>query len=453
MVMTFRKSIAWMAFLVLLAPLALGLTINSITTSGPTGSVTTGTDVTIPVTLISDSTGSANQISLTGTGQTTGTSLTITDPASGSFTGTSLTSSGTTVNFVVSAGIADTYDYSVTGTYSSGSASSTTTTLKVVDPSALSISGTVNSTTNTVGNRIAVTVTLSNPSATQNVTTSYALTFQDSSAFTVVSGDSTSGTITLEPSGTNTFSYVLNAAAATTNTQVRFGVGSNGAAFAQSMTTTAAPSTGSTPPSSGGSASTPTPTVAPTASAAPTSQPVLIPKPKETTGQNEPVIASKSKEISTSSAVTGSFGENSATFQFAYTAPVGGFSGKLTDELPFECADYQAGLIVITPPPSDVQCGSVIATWDVALAPGETFVANIEVAKSVDQSVINEFKAPTLAARTSSAPSAAPQTPATASEEPAAAPAPAGADNTLLYIVGALVVLGLLYYFVAMRKK
>ena len=435
----------------LLAPLALGFTVTQVTVTGPTTQVTTGTSVTVSAVVTSDESGNANQISLVGTGQGTGASLSVTDPSSGSFSTTSITTSGTTLNFVVAPAVADTYDYTVNAQYSTGSTSSTSSVLQVVSPSSLSVSGSANSTSHAVGTVFQVSVTVSNPSPTANVTSSYALTFASPSAFTLVSGDSSSGTLTLEPSGAVTFTYNIQAASAATSSNILFGLGSTTDSFSQAVTNTAGP----TPvPSNGGSTSTATPTPAATAAATATSQPGFIPTAKTTTGEGESVVASESKQIGMSSAVTGSFAENSASFEIAYTAPAGGFIGKYTNELPFECADYESGLISITPSPSDVQCGSIIATWDIALAAYETFVATIEVAKNVDRSVINEFKAPKLAPRASAA-TPVPQTSApAASEEPVSAPTPAGGtDNTMLYILGALVVLGLLYYFVAMRGK
>lgn len=435
------RFVANLAFLVLLVPTALAFTVTDVTTNGPTTSVTTGTDVTISTTLTADQNGNANEISLTGSGQGTGSTLTISDPATGSFTGTSITSSGTTVSFVVSAGVVDTYDYSVTATYTGGAKSSTVSTLSVVSPSALSVSGSVNTSSNTVGADVLVTVTLTNPTAS-SVTTSYALTFQDANAFTVLSGDSKSGTITLDAGGTNTFSYVLDAAAATTNTQVRFGIGSNSAAFAQSMTTTSPPGASTPTPASGGG-STPTPSPSAVASVAPTSSPSLpAPTPKATTGTGEEVVASQSRSIGLSTAVTGSFGVSSATFEVVYKAPESGFLGDLTYAIPLVFADYQAGLISFDPEPSQVRAGSILATWPVDLGPGELFTATVNVAKAVDQSVLNDFKAPSLAPKSTST-----ARPPVATEAPASTPAPTPApDYTLWYVVGALVLLGVGYF-------
>ncbi len=446
MVAKMNSKIVAVFLALLLAPLALAFTITEVTTSGPTTQVTTGTSVTISSVISSDESGNANQISLTSNPS----SLSVTDPSSGSFSTTSIAATGTTLNFVVSPAAVGTYEYFVTAQYSGGATSSTTSTLQVVAPSSLSVSGSANSTSHVVGTVFSVTVTVSNPSATSNVTTSYALSFANPSAFTLVSGDSSAGTLTLEPLGSVIFTYNIRAEAAASSSNILFGLGSTSNVFTQAITNTAVATP--VPPSSSGGSSTPTPTA--TAAPTATSQPAFIPAPKTTTGTDEPVVSSESKQIGTSSAVTASFGETSATFEIAYTAPAGGFSGELTHTLPFDYADYQSGLITFDPQPSRVAPGSIVATWDVALAPGETFLAKMDVAKAVDQTVINEFKAPKLAPRSSSAPSAATPIPAaTTSAEPAASAAPAGANNTLLYVVGALVVLGLLYYFVAMRKK
>lgn len=452
MMMQRRNVLALFAVLVLFTPLAFSFTVTSITTSGPSASVTTGTDATIPAVLTGDQSGSVNQITLTGTGRNTGTTLTITDPASGSFTGTSITTSGTTVNFVASGGVADTYDYSVTATYASGSTSSTTAALTVVAPSSLSVTGSVNDTTNVVGDRVAVAVTLSNPSATATVTSSYALTFQDPSTFTAVSGDSTAGSITLAPLGTYTFNYVLNAAAAASNKEIRFGVGSNTAAFAQSMTTSAPSSGGGTAP--GGSGSTPTPTAAAVASAQPPSSPSLppsAPAPRTTTGTGEEVVSSDSRSIGLSTSVTGSFGSSSATFEVAYKAPESGFNGDLKYTFPFDFADYRSGLLTFDPAPSSVSPGSVVATWPVSLGSGELFTITVDVAKSVPQTLLQQFKAPSLAPIDTSTPRPPVQP---AEEAPGAVPStPSSPDYTLWYILGAVLVLGVAYFVLAPKTK
>ena len=437
----------------LLAPLALGITITEVTASGPTTSVTTGTSVTIPVVVKSDSSGTASQIYLTSTGRSGGSSLTTSDPSSGSYTSTSVTSSGTTVNFVVSAGVADTYDYFATATYTGGSTPSVTSVLQVVAPSALAVTGSVNSTSHSVGTVFGVTVNVGNPTSA-NVTSSYALTFAAPSAFTLISGDSASGTMTLEPSSSVTYNYVIRAEAAASSSAVNFGIGSSSAALTQAATNTALAWTpASTPVTSGGSGSSTSTTPTPKASAtvSPTTQP-FIPAPKTSTGAAEPVVESKSRVVGTTTAVTGNFGENSATVELAYTAPTD-FSGDLTHTVPLDFADYQAGLITFDPEPITVAPGSIVATWAITLAAGETFIAKMDVAKKVDPQILNEFKAPRLAPRSSSVPAAAPTSPASAPSDSATGPAPAATDNTLLYVIGALVVLGLLYYFVAMRKK
>ncbi|MBI4361036.1 hypothetical protein HY572_04670 [Candidatus Micrarchaeota archaeon] len=450
MMMEKRRMALWIALLVLLTPLAFGFTVTSVTTSGPSASVTTGTDSTIPAVVTGDQSGNVNQITLTGTGRTTGTALTITDPASGSFTGTSITTSGTTVNFVVSAGVADTYDYSVTATYASGSTSSTTAALTVVAPTSLSVTGSVNSSNNVVGDRVALSVTLSNPSATQSVTSSYALTFLDASTFTVVSGDSTSGTITLAPLGTYTFNYVLSAATATSGTQIRFGLGSNTAAFSQAMTTSAPASSGAPAPAGSGTTATPTPSAS--ASAAPTSAPPLLPAPapKTKTATGEEVVASDSRSIGSSTAVTGSFGTSSATFEIVYQAPESGFVGDLTYAIPLDYDDYQAGLVTFDPEPSLVVPGSIKATWPVSLGSNQQFTAVVDVAKAVSNSVLDDFKAPSLAPKSTSTPR-----PLASSEAPASTPAPVatGTDATLWYVLGALVLLGAGYFLLMGGKK
>ncbi len=548
---SFKKKLPLALFVLLLLPLlANAFAISSITTSATSSRVTTGTDVTVTASVTADSSGTATQISLSGTGQTTGSPLTVSDPSTAYYSTVSLSTSATQLSYVVSAGTADTYSYTVTGTYASGSASSTAATIQFVDPSAVTVSGSVSNTSNTVGNSFIVQVTLTNPSATQNVTTSYELTY-NSTAFTVLSGDSIAAVITLNPSQSQVLSYTVNATSAVSSSPIAMTVGSNTAAYSQTVTNavvdSAAPSITLSTPASGAvltssssaftftftdsdssgaatcylyidsaksgsgssvaegatgsitgssltsgshtwfincldatgnsgngtsrsftvslgsgsiTGSTPTPTAVPTATPAPTAAALAPSLPlSETaapteTAAGEAVLSTETAKVSTSTEVRGSFAQSSATFEVAYTAPLSGFDGEITYKLPLDYSDYQSGLVKITPEPKSVAPGSIITTWTVNLASAETFVAKVDVAKPVDKSVLKEFKAPTLkpisaAITQPSAPTGTPE----ASEAAPIAPKPAdAADNTLLYVVGALVILGALYFMVFAKK-
>ncbi|MBI2446010.1 hypothetical protein HYV43_06490 [Candidatus Micrarchaeota archaeon] len=536
-----KKLVAFSLLALLLVPMAGAFAISSIETSASSSSVTTGTDVTVTSSVTADSSGSATQISLSGTGAG-GSPLTVSDPSGGYYSTVSLSTSATSLSFVVSAAAADTYSYSVTGTYSGGSSSSTPATIVFINPDTLTTLGSVSNSTPRVGNSITVTVTVTNPSSTSSVTTAYNLDY-NSSAFTLLSGDSSSGTVTLLASQSQTFTYTLNATAAVTSSPILFGLGDSSDAFSSTVTTTStdtsAPvvtlstpanaaaltsssqsftfsfadsdstgtaacrlyidsalsgtvqtvaegatgtvsvtgltagshswlvncydaasnsgnssartfsvtlSTGST-----GGGSTPTATAVPTSSAS-TSSPAL-PSAPTTTGTGQPVEETQTENVGTATTVRGSFASDSATLEVAYTAPASGFSGDLTYTLPLDFADYESGVVRISPEPTSVAPGSIVATWDVTLAPKETFIATVDVSKKLDSSVLKEFKSPKLAPRSSGVVATAAPTAAPSEAAAAKAPTPAGTDNTLLYIVGALVVLGLLYYFVGMRRK
>ncbi|MDP2718147.1 MAG: hypothetical protein Q8P02_05360, partial [Candidatus Micrarchaeota archaeon] len=195
---------------------------------------------------------------------------------------------------------------------------------------------------------------------------------------------------------------------------------------------------------------TPTPTPAtPASSSSGSSSGGLVPSSGSSTPTTATPAQPSSRQTGPSSFVNGNFGSSSASFALTYTAPASGLKGQLSDRLPFDFADYEAGLISITPEPSSVQPGSILATWDVALAPGETFEATVEVAKAVDESVLKDFKAPV--AKPVSVPSQPAVTPAPTAA-PAQEPVPAQADNTLWYVLGALIILGVLYYVFAGKK-
>jgi len=535
-----KKALSVGLLLLLLVPLTSAFVISSITTSSSASRVTTGTDVTITASATGDSSGTATQISFSGSGLTTGSPLTVSDPTAGYYSGVSLSTSASTLTYIISAATTDTYSYSVTGTYSGGSASSESSTIEFINPDTLTVGGTISNSTPSVGNTFIVEVTVTNPSTTQSVTTAYALDY-NSTAFTLVSGDSSSGTVTLSASQSQVFSYTFNATASASSSPISFGLGDSSDAYSTTVTSanpdTTAPTVSLSSPALGagltsttqaftwtfsdsdssgsascrlyidlalvgtaqsvaegatgsvtatglaagshswrvncidaasnsgnssdrtfsvslssgsGSGSSVVSTATPSSVTTSASAPSLPPAPT-TTGSGETVEQTETEQVGMSTVVRGSFASESATLEVAYTAPVSGFSGDLTYSLPLDYADYEAGLVSITPEPKSVTRGSIIATWDVALAPKETFVAMVNVAKKLDAAVLNEFKAPKLTPKSVSAPAAT--VAATAAPTQAEAPAPAKSDNTLMYIVGALLVLGLLYYFVGMRKK
>ncbi|MDP2718108.1 MAG: hypothetical protein Q8P02_05160, partial [Candidatus Micrarchaeota archaeon] len=410
--------------------------------------------------------------------------------------------------------------------------------IEFIDPDTMTVDGTVSNSSNSVGQNFTVEVTVTNPSNSENVTTSYSLQL-NSSAFTQVGGDSANGTITLTPSESQTFTYTVIASGAAVNVPVTFGVGDSTTAFSSGVTNTASDSnapviTLSSPAASaaltasssaftfsftdsdssgsatchlyvdstksgssasvaegatgsitgsglssgahtwfvncidaadnsgnassrsfsvssgGGSSATATPAAAAPSSSSSSGSSSGLPSAPTSTSTGETVTSSQTQDVGVSTSVRGSFAQNSAVFQVSYTAPGSGFKGDLTHHLPFDFADYQSGLITFEPEPSSVTEGSILASWSVALSPGETFTATVDVAKAVDSSVLQDFVSPKLT------PASTPFTPpaATASvPSGASAPAPAASsDNTLWYVLGALVILGVLYYVFAGRK-
>ena len=214
----------------------------------------------------------------------------------------------------------------------------------------------------------------------------------------------------------------------------------NSATGSVNVTVTGAPGGGSGGGSSGGSSTatpTPTPSTTTTPSATPTPAPTAPPVIKETEG------------------VTGSFFEGSASFALTYTAGSSGFYGDLTWRLPFDYADYQAGLITITPAPSSVEEGSVKATWsNVDLPANGQFNPTVTVGKNVDTGVMSQFAAPTLSAK--ARPSVEPTPIPTSSVAPAPVKKPvAGGDNSLLVGIVVLILLaaGAYYFFLKPKKR
>ncbi|OIO22885.1 hypothetical protein AUJ65_04780 [Candidatus Micrarchaeota archaeon CG1_02_51_15] len=110
----------------------------------------------------------------------------------------------------------------------------------------------------------------------------------------------------------------------------------------------------------------------------------------------EPVVAERQEQsLDENSRVQGTFTPTSSSFTVSYQASANGFQGRLTFRMPFDYADYQNGLISLSPVPSRVLPGSVIAEYDeVNLAPRQEFNVRAIVMKPMDKSVIQQFAAP-----------------------------------------------------------
>lgn len=185
---------------------------------------------------------------------------------------------------------------------------------------------------------------------------------------------------------------------------------------------------------SGGSTPTPTPTPAPT------------PKVEE-------------QNLDTSTKVTGSFADSSTSFELTYFAGADGFYGDMSWKLPLDFADYQAGKITITPKPSSVKAGSVVATWNnIDLAAGAAFTATVSVSKKLDSTLMQNFVIPTLSGKAKPTPG-----PTTAVATPTPAPTQqtggvkgtvkAGQDYTLWIVLLLVIIIAGAYYYWSTKKK
>ena len=192
----------------------------------------------------------------------------------------------------------------------------------------------------------------------------------------------------------------------------------------------------------GSSTATPTPTPSATVSATPTPTPAPSPIVSE-------------KNLGAGTMVSGSFGEDSTTFSLTYAAGSSGFYGDLTWTLPFDYADYQAGLITITPAPANVEAGSVKAMWNnVDLPANGKFTPTVTVDKKLDSSVMDQFAVPTLAAKARPATVATPIPTSSVAPQPVKKPG-AGGDNSLLIGIVVLILLaaGAYYFFLKPKKR
>ncbi|MDP2717123.1 MAG: hypothetical protein Q8P02_00095, partial [Candidatus Micrarchaeota archaeon] len=198
-----------------------------------------------------------------------------------------------------------------------------------------------------------------------------------------------------------------------------------------------------------GSGSTPTPATPSSSSGGSTSIGVPL-----TQGDSAPSLPSgKDRNFGDvrfgTALVRGVFSPESATFQVTFTAGANGFTGELSERVPLDFADYQNGIVSFKPEPARVEPGSILATWDIGLSPGETFRADVTVAKAVPQSLLDEFPAPEAKPRRYVAPGSAEAIPV----EVAGALGLEVNDYTLWYMVGGLVLLGLAGYALASGRK
>ncbi len=203
-----------------------------------------------------------------------------------------------------------------------------------------------------------------------------------------------------------------------------------------------------TPATSGSSVVSPTPV--PSVAPAPTIAPSQSSPPIGSPATPEPGPVEQTQTLGASSEVSGKFSEASTEFTLLVTAPPGGLFGEIRHTVPLPYQLYQDGLVSVFPEAKSVREGSIIFTWDVALAPRETFEAKVVVAKKLDPAILKEFKAPQVTAKQ------VPSVPRPPSVTPqaigASEPTPAASDNTLWYAVGAVLLLGILYYLFAGNK-
>lgn len=189
-----------------------------------------------------------------------------------------------------------------------------------------------------------------------------------------------------------------------------------------------------------------------TSTPVPTSAPSVQPEDEE-----EPELSSSTKTIGSGASVKGSFGASRATFTLSYK-PTSAFRGTVSFRLPFDYADYVSGVISLSPAPSHVEEGSLIAVWDVNLAANQEFKADVTVRKGVDESVLEEFQAPSTKAATTPAddgvkPTAIPtQRPASTGGVAAAPAAAAGPDYAIWIIVVVILVAIVGYYYYSQQS-
>ncbi len=133
--------------------------------------------------------------------------------------------------------------------------------------------------------------------------------------------------------------------------------------------------------STGGTPHQPTPT--------PKATPTPSPKPKPPEFE--------SRQINPALNVSGIFGGQSTLIEMTYTSP-SAFFGDIQWTIPFEIQDYNKKKITISPRPTRVEKGSIIAKWEnVKLEAKEKFKVKIELnGISVDKGILQKLKPLTL---------------------------------------------------------
>ncbi|MBS3056218.1 MAG: PGF-pre-PGF domain-containing protein [Candidatus Aenigmarchaeota archaeon] len=229
--------------------------ISSVTASASVSTATTGTNFQITSVLTAGSSETtANQIQLISTGSNNGGSFTVNDPSIGYYSNTAVSTSGTTKTFTATAGIADTYTYYITATYSGGSKSSTSQVIEFINPAALTISGTPSSAgSKSSGQSYTLSISIQNPTSS-NVVTAYSLSCPSG---TTCTGDPTSSTGTTITAGTSkSLQWTVTIDSDFSGTKnVVFTLGDNTDAFTSSISGTATTTTTASSPggdSSGG---------------------------------------------------------------------------------------------------------------------------------------------------------------------------------------------------------
>jgi len=228
----------------MMLPSLASASVTAVSTTASASRVTTGTSVTISasITASGSETSSANFVS-------TPSGITVSDPPGGSYSSVTVSTSPVTKTFTISAGSSGTYTYYV----QAGSMQSNAATIVYVDPSALTVSGSPSSTSNTSGSTFTLSISIQN-AQTSATTTSYSLTLPSGYS---ASGDATSATISVGASSTTTLQWTITVGSASGT--VSFQLGSNTNAFSSSVTCTDCESSSSSSSSSsggGGAAST-----------------------------------------------------------------------------------------------------------------------------------------------------------------------------------------------------
>jgi len=162
--------------------------------------------------------------------------LSVTDPASGFYSGVP---SETLKIFTITSSNSGVYNYNSRVS----STSSTSQSIEFVDPSVLIISMTPVTKSSSSGSTFALTVTLSNTKSSAAVSTSYALSY--SGSYFSISGDSTSGSVTIPASSSTQLSYTVSVNCFSGSKTIYFGVGDESEASSVVITSSNCPSSSS----------------------------------------------------------------------------------------------------------------------------------------------------------------------------------------------------------------